>query len=253
MIQVKVFYAYNELRNFSYLIFDDESLEAWVIDPYDADPITDSIKKTGLKLRGILNTHHHHDHIRGNGPLAEMFKSPIIQPKGSDTVTLGKTDILSVLDTPGHTLDHQVFVWKSHGQEKALFSGDTLFNAGVGNCKNGGKVEALYETTRGLIKTLSPETLLYPGHDYIKKNLQFAQHFEPDNRVIRELLKRTEGFEVRQRPPMTLGDELSYNPFLRLDSEQLKQNLNADGNSIEKEPRDERHLFYQLRALRDQW
>ncbi len=246
MIQVKVFYAYNDLRNFSYLIFDDQSLSAWVIDPYDAIPMIDSIKKSGLTLRGILNTHGHHDHIRGNQPLAEMFQVPIVKPKASDTLNLGGGQELSVLATPGHTMDHQVFVWKNQGKDVALFSGDTLFNAGVGNCKNGGNVEALYETTRDLVKELSPETLLYPGHDYIKRNLEFAQQFEPENKAISELLRRTDGYEVKERPPMTLRDELSYNPFLRLDSKELKQN-------VEQESLDERHLFYKLRSLRDKW
>lgn len=246
MILIKTFYAYNDLRNYSYLIHDNHSDEAWVIDPYEASPIIDYIKKNGIKLKGILNTHQHFDHIRGNAPLVEAFGAPVTKLNNSENLKLGGSFSLETLDTPGHTMDHQVFIWKDNGNALALFSGDTLFNSGVGNCKNGGDVNFLYTTTMGLLKNLPKETLLYPGHDYRKRNLEFALKVEPENKIIQERLYELKNFSTEDLPPVTLGEETLVNPFFRLESEEIKQNvLKGQGN--------ERELFIKLRTLRDQW
>lgn len=247
MILVKTFYAHNELRNYSYLVLDNETGDSWVIDPYDADPIIKYIKKSSLNLKGILNTHQHFDHIRGNAALNETFKAPVCKLKSSDNLILSPEFSLTTLATPGHTMDHQVFVWKKNDRPLALFSGDTLFNSGVGNCKNGGDVNLLYGTTRKLIESLPDSTLLYPGHDYRKRNLEFALNVEPDNRVVREHLKNFPSVDPEDLEPVTLGEEKKVNPFLRLDSEELNQNLLSDSG------KDERELFIKLRNLRDQW
>lgn len=246
MILVKTFYAYNELRNYSYLILDDQTGESWVIDPFEAQPIIDYIKKNGLVLRGILNTHQHFDHIRGNAPLMENFKAPVRKLKGSENVKLSDSHSLVTMDTPGHTLDHQVFVWREAEKAVALFSGDTLFNSGVGNCKNGGDVNLLYDTTLKLFQTLPAETLLYPGHDYRRRNLEFALKVEPENKAINERLYQLKGVTTEVLPPATLGEEKLVNPFLRLNSEELRVNLG-------KEDTNERELFIELRHLRDKW
>jgi hydroxyacylglutathione hydrolase len=246
MIQVKTFFAYNELRNFSYLLYEDHTGEAWVIDPYEASPLIKYIKENSLSLQGILNTHQHFDHIRGNRPLQQAFHSPVQKFSDTQMVTLNGTYFLETLDTPGHTMDHQVFVLKEHQQAKALFSGDTLFNSGVGNCKNGGNVDQLYQSTLKLIATLPDETLLYPGHDYAERNLEFALAIEPDNKMIEEGLRKVKGIDVSARPPEKLKDEKLVNPFLRLSSEQVRKILDDESAS-------ERNLFHKIRTLRDQW
>lgn len=253
MVQVKKFYAHNDLRNYSYLLWDKDSGESWVIDPYDADPMIDYIKKAGLSLRGILNTHQHFDHIRGNAPLQAAFASPILKLKGGEKLSLSHQFNLETLDTPGHTMDHQVFVWKKREQTLALFSGDTLFNAGVGNCKNGGDVNVLYETVQRLLETLPPETKLYPGHDYLERNLLFAKTLEPENKRIEEELKRARSTDADHREELTLKEERSYNPFFRLDSEELKENLGGRVNSLEEAAPSKRDLFIKIRTLRDKW
>ncbi len=78
MIQVKIFYGKNDLRNFSYLVLDKKTGNSWVIDPYDEKPIVDYIKKESLTLAGILNTHQHWDHIRGNSALQSLFNCPVL-------------------------------------------------------------------------------------------------------------------------------------------------------------------------------
>ena len=247
MILVKTFYAHNELRNYSYLLLDNESGDSWVIDPYDAIPIRDYIKKNGLQLRGILNTHQHFDHIRGNAPLIDTFKTSVCELKNSETLSLSPKFSLQSLATPGHTMDHQVFVWKEEERPLAVFSGDTLFNSGVGNCRNGGDVNLLFETTKRLITDLPDSTLLYPGHDYRKKNLEFAHKVEPDNKIVRESLSQFPEEDPSTVSPLTLGQEKKVNPFLRLHSAELQENVLSDRGE------DERELFIKLRQLRDQW
>lgn len=234
MIRCERFYAHNELRNFSYLIFDDETGSAWVIDPYEAGPFIHYIKKQGLSLKGILNTHQHFDHIRGNQELVDTFHAPVKKLNSSETLKLAGGNTLEILSAPGHTADHQVFVW--HGQSTApvLFAGDTLFNSGVGNCKNGGNVDLLFETVRRLTRDLPLDTILQPGHDYLKRNLEFALSVEPENPVIREQLREIEEDPLKRRP-FTLGEEMKTNPFLRL----------PEGK--------EKEVFIKLRSLRDNW
>lgn len=253
MVQVKKFYAFNDLRNYSYLILDDQSGDCWVIDPYEADPMIDYIKKESMNLRAILNTHQHFDHIRGNEPLSKEFGSPIRKLRASENLELGGEFALQTIDSPGHTMDHQVFVWKQKQKAVALFSGDTLFNAGVGNCRNGGNVESLYSTVEMLIKSLPAETLLYPGHDYLERNLLFAKTLEPENKIIDEQLKKARAEAPEARQELRLGEEMGYNPFFRLDSEELQKNLKGSGNSLEDAEINRRNLFKQIRKLRDQW
>lgn len=245
MILVKTFYAFNELRNFSYLIMDKDTGHSWVIDPYEANPIIDYIKKNGLVLKGILNTHQHFDHIRGNAPLADTFNAEVCKLKDSDTIALSDGFRIETISSPGHTLDHQVFLWKKEDKALALFSGDTLFNSGVGNCRGGGDVNLLYETTLKLGE-LPDNTLLYPGHDYRKNNLNFALSVEPENKSVKEALKALEGHATEELPPVTLGEEKLVNPFLRLDSQELQE-------KVTKERYDQKNIFIRLRTLRDQW
>ena len=230
MIQCERFYANNDLRNFSYLIYDDQSGSAWVIDPWEARPFTEYIKKAGLSLKGILNTHSHWDHVRGNDELVRIFGAPVKKLNSSEKVRLDSTHELEIISSPGHTMDHQVFLWKGAGQE-VLFSGDTLFNAGVGNCKNGGNVDLLYETVEKLMHRLSLDTVLQPGHDYLKRNLEFSLHVDPDNAAVKERLKEIADDPLARRP-LTLREEREINPFLRAHG---KEN------------------FIKLRGLRDKW
>lgn len=242
MIQFERFYAHNDLRNFSYLIFDDKSGNAWVIDPYEAKPFTDYIKKQGLTLKGILNTHSHFDHIRGNAELISTFNAPVKKLKSGENVELDESSSLEVVASPGHTMDHQVFIWRNQSSSPVLYSGDTIFNAGVGNCRGGGDVDLLFETVQNITASLPLDTVLQPGHDYLRRNLEFALTVDPDNNIVRERLKEIEEDPLK-RVPLTLGQERETNPFLRLDSEEIKRKFDDSGRS----------LFIKLRALRDNW
>lgn len=241
MIQIKRFFAYNQLRNFSYLLYDDQSGKCWVIDPYDGEIIKDYIKKMNLNLDGILNTHQHFDHIRGNSLLLDYFQTKIL--KSSGEIQLTTQESLFFLDSPGHTMDHQVFLLKGE-KESSLFAGDTFFNSGVGNCKNGGDVETLYLTTQKLLSVLDDSTYMYPGHDYSQNNLEFAKQFEPENKDIHEALYLVGHQDVEQRGVRTIGEEKKLNPFFALDRLRLMPSFN---DMTEKE------IFFELRRQRDNW
>jgi hydroxyacylglutathione hydrolase len=252
MIQVKVFFAKNNLRNFSYLIWDKASGLAWVIDPYDENPIIHYIKKESLILSGIFNTHQHWDHIRGNSALQNVFNCSVISKK-TGAMKLGGPYLLERLETPGHTGDHEAFCWVNGDRPLALFSGDTLFNSGVGNCKSDdGNVEQLFETTNKL-KCLGDDVVLYPGHDYVLRNLLFAKSCEPENPAIDEALKFIKDADTETGLVWTLGQEKKVNPFLRLNSEEMRQKLCEDLITLDSEREVERHLFKKLRSLRDNW
>ncbi|MGE3610479.1 MAG: hydroxyacylglutathione hydrolase C-terminal domain-containing protein [Bacteriovoracaceae bacterium] len=252
MIQIKMFYADNELRNFSYLLYDNITGKAWVIDPYEASALIDYIKKNDLVLQGILNTHQHHDHVRGNKPLLEEFKTKILQLNGGQSLPINQSSELKILDTPGHTLDHQSYILIQNHIPTALFSGDMLFNAGVGNCKNGGNVDVLFETTQHLLALLPLDILIYPGHDYIQKNLEFALELGPNNKFVKELLEKVKLQAVALREPLSLREEKLINPFLRLDSQELQHRIFGE-NLLESSNDFKRILFKKIRALRDQW
>ncbi|MBA2405959.1 MAG: MBL fold metallo-hydrolase [Bdellovibrionales bacterium] len=251
MIQVKIFYAHNDLRNFSYLILDKNTGHSWVIDPYDEKPIIDYIKKESLTLSGILNTHHHWDHIRGNSALQTLFNCSVLT-REENQVKVDSHHLIRFVDTPGHTKDHVAFYWQRGQDVLALFSGDTLFNSGVGNCKGGGSVEALYETTNRL-KKLSDNVVLYPGHDYVLKNLLFAKSCEPENAEIDEALKMIRDADTEAGLAWTLGQEKKVNPFFRLNSAEMQEKIMQDEKELESEHALERNLFKKLRALRDNW
>lgn len=242
MIQIERFYAQNDLRNFSYLVYDGVTGGAWIIDPWDARPFAEYIKKKGLSLKGILNTHAHFDHIRGNDELVRTFHAPVTKLQSGEKIDLGDKSTLDVLSSPGHTSDHQVFLWKKPETASVLFSGDTLFNAGVGNCRGGGNVDDLYQTVKTLTAALPLDTILQPGHDYLKRNLEFALSVDPHNQRAGERLRMLND-DPLSRDPLTLGEEKELNPFLRLDSPELKERFGTSG----------KNLFIKLRTLRDTW
>jgi hydroxyacylglutathione hydrolase len=254
----------NAYRNFNYLIACAETGEALAIDPLDHEKCLAAAKREGWEITQILNTHEHRDHTGGNVPLAQKTGAKVLAHKNAkdkipemarglsagDVIKVGRTVELEALDTPGHTMSHVCVL--SHADQPALFSGDTLFNAGAGNCHNGGHPEELYKTFSQQLAKLADETLIYPGHDYIENNLRFTLSREPDNRRAQEMLDKLKGQDPGRAYVSTLAVERQINTFFRLTSPSVIARLREAFPDLPEKP-DPRAVFLKLRELRNKW
>ena len=253
-------YTYNDLRNFTYVIALDNG-DALVLDPWDADASAEAVTSAGLSLKAVINTHEHWDHTRGNEALVAEFGCEVWAHENGqgkipgltrvltagESIALSDTEALRVLDTPGHTYAHLCFLITREGEPQAVFTGDTLFNAGVGNCHNGGSPEALYETIAQQFHTLPDHVAIYPGHDYLANNLAFTLSLEPSNTTAKTWLDRVKDVDPGVSPVVTtIGDERSFNTFFRLDNAEIK-------STLEMAEASERDVFLALRARRNSW
>ena len=253
-------YMHNSLRNYNYLVGCQQSRQAIVIDPFDAELMLETAAEQQLNIKMIINTHEHFDHVQGNLAIQKVTGATVwahasaqvpgqthfLQP--DDVIELGSIR-LRALFTPGHTPVHLCLLAEEETPPR-LFSGDTLFNACAGNCKNGGNVDAMYESFALELAQLSDETLLYPGHDYMHNNLAFAQTREPENPYIQRWKKAIDNTHAEDMPVMSLGQERTYNPFLRLTEPRIYQQLLCEFPELENK---ERLVFKALRNLRDHW
>jgi hydroxyacylglutathione hydrolase len=154
------------------------------------------------------------------------------------------------MDTPGHTMCH--ICLRSHTDQPALLSGDTLFNAGAGNCHHGGDPVALYGTFVDQLARLPDDTRIYPGHDYIENNLRFTLSREPDNAAAQALLPKVTGHDPATSVVTTLAEEKQFNTFFRLTSASVIARLRERFPDLPEEP-DAKTVFVKLRELRNSW
>lgn len=254
----------NAWRNFNYLIACPETGEALAIDPLDHEKCLATAKERGWEITQILNTHEHADHTGGNDAVVAATGAKVIAHhkagasipgmdrgvQAGDVIKVGRTVELECLDTPGHTMCHVCLC--SHTDEPALFSGDTLFNAGAGNCHNGGDPHELYRTFVQQLARLPDNTRIYPGHDYIENNLKFTLAYEPDNAKAAELLASVSGQDPAQSIVTTIAQEKDVNTFLRLDSTSVAATLRERFPELSATP-DPETVFVRLRELRNSW
>ena len=181
------------LQTNCYIVGDEATGEGIVIDPGgDADLILETVQSKKLNVKLVVNTHGHFDHIMANGKVMEATGAPLaihpddagmltnplrsfalfvgkIHPSPPATVLLEEGSTvevgsikLQVLHTPGHSAG-SVSLWCT--QEKAVFSGDVLFNMGIGRTDfPGGSYRVLLQSIREKLFTLPDETMVYPGH-----------------------------------------------------------------------------------------
>lgn len=210
--------------NYIWLLRQEGSDQALVVDPGDEEPVIEQLQDQGLRLAAILLTHHHQDHIGGvEDLLAEWPQARVFGPRDrrirSITDPVGEGDLISppgvdvplqVLDVPGHTSTHLAY-WG----DGALFCGDTLFTAGCGRVFDGtfDQLAASLERIAGL----PTETRIYCAHEYTLANLGFAAWVEPDSPALTERTARARVLAAAGHPtvPSTLAEELATNPFLR--------------------------------------
>jgi glyoxylase-like metal-dependent hydrolase (beta-lactamase superfamily II) len=163
--------------NFSYIVADEATAEAAVVDPsFNADAIVAMAKDQNLKVKYIINTHDHTDHTAGNEEVRSAFGAKIVTHQLSrvrkdvsvvdgDTIKLGKV-VIKVIHTPGHTSDGICLL-----VDNKLLTGDTLF---VGECGRtdlpGGDSESMYNSLFQKLMKLDDAVEVYPGHDYGPKD-----------------------------------------------------------------------------------
>ena len=265
MMLVEQIWTGNAYRNFNYLIACSETGEALAIDPLDYTKCLAGAKDKGWEITQVLNTHEHGDHTGGNGPMIEATGAKLLAHAGAggrisgidiglnagDTVSVGRSVELLAMDTPGHTMSHVCLLSKT--DQPALFSGDTLFNAGAGNCHGGGHPEELYETFVSQLAELPDNTQIYPGHDYLTNNLGFTLDREPDNTAATELLAALDGSHDPDRAMVTtLAQEREFNTFFRLTSPTVIARLQETFSDLSAEP-SPKEVFLKLRELRNSW
>ena len=264
-MKIEQIWTGNAYRNFNYLLACPETGEALAIDPLDYDKCLSKAKEKGWEITQILNTHEHGDHTGGNHAVIEATGAKLLAHenangaidgmdvglKAGDVVKVGNSVELLALDTPGHTMSHICLLSKT--DTPALFSGDTLFNAGAGNCHGGGHPEELYDTFVSQLEKLPQDTLIYPGHDYITNNLSFTLDREPDNQVAAGLKKDLEASHDPENPLVTtLAMEKEINTFFRLTNSTVIDRLREAFPNMSETP-SQKEVFVKLRELRNSW
>ncbi|UHQ21111.1 hydroxyacylglutathione hydrolase [Lysobacter sp. KIS68-7] len=218
--------------NYIWALHDDTGT-GLVVDPGEAGPVLAAVAG-GLQLRGILLTHHHHDHIGGVPGILERWPDlPVIAPHddriatatqrvgAGDTARIGDW-VFEVHEIPGHTVSHIAF----HGHQ-VLFCGDTLFSLGCGRLFEGTPTQMLDSLDR--LRALPGDTLVCCGHEYTVANAAFALTVDAANEDLqkRAVEAKRQRLAGKATVPSTLAQETVCNPFLRIDAAPVRAAVNA--------------------------
>lgn len=204
-------------NNLAYLVYG--KTEAMAIDGGPWREIRAFLSSNNLTLKFVTNTHLHCDHTPGNEQLLLKTKAIFLN---SSTLADNEEIIIDgeaviVYQTPGHTKDSICFYTGA-----SLITGDTLFNATVGNCFSGDQ-KSFYQSIKRLM-ALPDETKIFAGHDYVRDSLAFAKHLEPDNKDINRFRNSYDPDHVYS----TMAEERKINPYLRFNEEPIINLLKAN-------------------------
>ena len=210
------------MDNYAYVIVDEKTSTAAVVDASQAEPVIAFCEKNSIKPQYVFTTHHHFDHVEGNMALKQKYGLKIVGPniekdyiEGIDIcvndgqeLELGETK-LTVISAPGHTKGHVLWYFN---EDKVLFTGDVLFNLCIGGLFEGTPEQMFMSLQK--IKDLPDDVVFYPGHEYTghglssmlrNKNEYTIKYYEM------AVSKLEQGLPVA---PITLGLEKKCNPYL---------------------------------------
>ena len=205
---------------------------AAVVDPGDAAPVLEQLRRLNLQLDAILITHHHGDHIGGVpalladrrvpvfGPRAELAAIPFIDhslDEGDAVDVPGVNLRCQVLSVPGHTLGHIAYFAPAVAgrNDNLLLCGDTLFASGCGRLFEGTPEQMHASLSR--LAELPADTKVCCAHEYTLSNLAFACAVEPGRDSLKDEVERVQALRSQNLPslPSSIGHERRFNPFLR--------------------------------------
>lgn len=240
--------------NYAYLVIDDKSKDAFIVDPANPEEVTPVLKQAiqdgKINLTAIVNTHHHWDHAGGNDKIRGELgipKLPIIGGKNCQSVTKTPADgevwklgdiTVKGLYTPCHTQD-SICWFLQDGDDKAVFTGDTLFHGGCGRFFEG-SAEEMHTALNETLASLPDDTKVYPGHEYTKSNVKFGVSV-----LQNEAIKKLESFAENNKETQgkfTIGDEKLHNVFMRVEDPEI-QKATGKTNPIE--------VMAQLRTMKN--
>ena len=198
-------------RNFAYLVADEQSKKALLVDPaYNQKKVLSLVAEHGLDVVYVANTHGHYDHSQLSDKIAKATGARVVAHKSSasaadlavddgDELELGSLKI-KIMHTPGHTADGICLLI-----DNKLITGDTLFVGKVGGTASGPQARDEYDSLFGKLLKLPDETEVWPGHDY--------------------------GI----RPSSTIGTERRENPFLVCPTFEAFVDLKRDWTQYKRE------------------
>lgn len=229
--------------------------DAVLVDPGEAAPVLAVLQERRLRLRSILLTHHHPDHIGGVAGILAEFDAQVIAPRDpripcanrhvddASRIGIPGTELeFMAIHVPGHTSTHVAY--HGHG---LLFCGDTLFSVGCGRLFEGTPQQMLDSLNK--LAALAADTKVCCGHEYTESNCAFALGLEPGNSRLQQRAAQVAHLRAAGLPslPSTLADEMDCNPFLRTDSAEIRASLSRDlpedASPVE--------VFAAVRALKD--
>ncbi len=244
--------------NYAYLVIDPATRKAAVIDCAEAAPVLEEIAQRKVEVVALLPTHHHYDHVGGHEDFLRVHKVAVYAYAGQRDRIPGATHEVRegdeipvgnlrarVLYIPAHTTGHVAYYFPDAG---VVFTGDTLFVAGCGRLFEGDAATMM--ASLGKLARLPENTLVYCGHEYSQKNLEFALQLEPGNPALRAKYERVLDLRRRGLPtvPSTIGEEKATNPFLRPASPEILAAVRRIDPAI---PPDPVAVFAKVRTLKD--
>lgn len=246
------------MDNYAYLVIDERTREAGIVDCAEAEPVLKAAEQEGVRLTAVLPTHHHYDHVGGNQDLLAAHPNLVVYGtderipgltraiRDDERITVGTLEA-RVIFIPAHTTGHVAYWFERDG---VVFTGDTLFAGGCGRLFEGDAAMMMRSLSRLL--ALPDATKVYFGHEYTEKNLRFALTLEARN----EVLKQKHQWAVEQNrkgeptTPTTIASEKETNPFLRWSSSELRATLQQRFPDLKME---DVSVFAKTRALKDEF